>query len=1030
MSYPIQYFPFNNLNDTDFIEELNNQVHFTYKLDDLNKLIFNQFELNHVCHNQDVDPNLNFFVDNVNFENFNNCNYYFTESLNLTDIMNNSDNCLSMMNVNINSIPKNLNNFLSSSIDVLNFKFDILTFCETKINDDIDELYTINGYQKFTNNNSRNSGGLAIFIKDNFSNVIVREDLKRKLFYIETLFIEFKLGTQNIVVGVIYRRPNSNINDFLENLDQIVSALADENKIIYLMGDININLLNYNSPNIEKLIGVMHGNNLFNVISKPTRVARGSATLIDHIWTNNYNRCLTNGILYDNTSDHFPIFSFFNVNEKIDRVLGSKMINYRVFNDDNINNFKNDLQQVDWSLTYSSTNSNVAYNNFILIFKSLFEKNFPLITKQINLKNSDKPYITPHIKSLIKEKNRLQNLYAKWPITYGNIFRQSRNKLNEIIRIAKNQYYKNELINSVGDPRRTWKVINNVMNRKSVSCDKSNTLDIDAECFNNHFSTVGEKLNEKIIDNNIDPVSFLGTRSQCVLSLSDVSEIELLEIVAGFGDAAAGCDDIPMSILKKVIHTIKLPLLHIFNNSLSSGIFPNELKISKVCPIFKHGKKTELNNYRPISILPSLSKIIEKLLYNRLEKYLNDNNLLSNSQYGFRKHRSTTSAIIELNDHVLKYFDKRYYTAGIFLDFKKAFDCVNHEILLKKLEHYGIRDVPLKLLNSYLHNRYQFTQYNGTTSTKKILSCSVPQGSILGPLLFNIYINDLTTITNKLKPILFADDSCFYYSNPNVHELISVINNEMINVSSWLTSNRLTLNHSKSHYMIFNRKLNIPLDLEPVILNNKIINKVTETTFLGLIIQQNLKWNGHIKSLANKINKYSSIIFLIRNSLDNNSLKLIYNTLVYSNLVYANVIWGNSPRKHIQPLITAQKKVLRTIKFRNRYYHTNADFYNSKILKLVDINKYFASIFTYKSLNDLTYPVNYFNAASTTNTYTLRNTNNLRPPLFHSTQSQLSPSFYCCNIWNNIPQEIKSKPSVASFKFAMKNLLIENYNHN
>ena len=149
---------------------------------------------------------------------------------------------------------------------------------------------------------------------------------------------------------------------------------------------------------------------------------------------------------------------------------------------------------------------------------------------------------------------------------------------------------------------------------------------------------------------------------------------------------AAGCDGIPMSILKKVINCIKLPLLHIFNTSFISGIFPNELKISKVCPIFKHGSKTDLNNYRPISILPSLSKILEKILYIRLDNFFSDNNILSNSQYGFRRHRSTTSAIIELNDHVLKNFDKQFYTAGIFLDFKKAFDCVNHQILLTKLE--------------------------------------------------------------------------------------------------------------------------------------------------------------------------------------------------------------------------------------------------------------------------------------------------------------------------------------------------------
>ena len=897
MSSLFGYFPFNELNDIDLINELNNQNNLVYNLADLDELVFNQFEINNVCNNIDIDPNHNFFKDDVNFENFNNCKYYFVETLNLTESVNSIDNSLSMLNININSIPKNFDNFMLGSVNVLNFSFDILTFCETKLNDVIDELYTIDGYQKFTNNNSRNSGGLAIFIKNNFSNVVIRKDLERKLSYIETLFIEFKLNRRSVVVGVIYKIPNSNINDFLETLDQITSTLADENKTIYLMGDYNFNLLNHHSLHIESFINIMHSNNLFNVITKPTRVVRGSATLIDHIWTNDYNNCLKNGILYDNTSDHFPIFSFFRYNLNNLNNCNSKLINYRVFNNENINNFKLELQQVDWTLTYSSSDSNVAYNNFILIFRSLFDKNFPLKTKQVSLKTSNKPYITPHIKSLIKEKNKMQKLYSKWPITYGCSFRRLRNKLNETIRIAKNNYYKSELSNTVGDPRRTWRIINNVLNKTQPdSYCNLGSLNVNAENFNNHFSTVGEKLSNQIVDNNIDPVSYLGNRSQNVLVLSEVSEDEIIDIVAGFGDAAAGCDGIPMSILKKVIHIIRLPLLHIFNTSFSSGIFPDELKISKVSPIYKHGKKTDLNNYRPISILPALSKILEKLLYNRLEIFINENNILSDSQYGFRKNRSTTSAIIDLNDHVLKNFDKKYYTVGVFLDLKKAFDCVDHNILIKKLEHYGIRGIPLNLLNSYLFNRYQFTQYNKSVSTKKRLSFSIPQGSILGPLLFNIYINDITKITDKLIPILFADDSCFYYSHPIISELINTINNELMNVSSWLISNKLTLNHAKSHYIIFNRKLNIPLNLEPVIINNITINRVFETTFLGLLVKQNLKWDGHIKLLANKVNKYSSIIFLVRNSLDSNSMKLIYNTLIYSNLVYANVVWGNSPK--------------------------------------------------------------------------------------------------------------------------------------
>ena len=1038
MSQPQNWLPFHELTNSDFNNYINDLCYQENNLSisHLNELKFNQILLDDDKYNDESDPDLNHFSHLTELTN--SCEYFFPDSFEVIE----NKFYFSLINLNINSIPKNFNHLITCFLDVVQYKFDILSFCETKLSDDISDLYELDGYKMYTSNISRHRGGLALYIKDIYTNfTLQRNDLERKFDYLSSLFVEIENEEEKRLIGVLYRSPNSDVNNFLTEFEIIIEKLQNEKKNVYLMGDLNLNLLN-NDKNVKirNLISILHSNNFLNTITKPTRVMGTSATLIDHIWTNNYLNCIKNGIFYEHISDHFPIFSIFEITRKKEKYKQNeyKEINFRKLKDDNnIRNICNDLQEVDWSLVLNTNNPNVAYDNFILIFQTLFKKNFPIITKKIKIKSHEKPYITAEIKEIIKEKHKLQKLSSKWPISYGKKFKDIRNKLTETIRIAKCTYYKKKLVECAGDSSGTWKILNTVMNKKVNNSNNQSKVKLAnkiitkaseiSEAFNIHFAEIGRNLSKEISENGIDPLGFLSENISCKFQLTNTNEKEILNIVAELKDVTGGFDEIPMLIIKKTIKYIVIPLKHIYNSSFNSGIFPDKLKISKIIPIFKHGEKSDINNYRPISILPCFSKIIEKLINIRLETYLEANNILNHSQHGFRRKRSTTSAIMELNDFVLEAFDRKEFTIGLFLDFKKAFDCVDHNILIKKLRHYGISDTPLKLFESYLSNRKQYTHYMNTNSLPKVLTHSVPQGSILGPILFNIYINDINKCVKSLKAILFADDSCFLKSDKSTESLIKQINNELKNINSWLTSNKLTLNILKSHYIIFKRKLTLPLTLEPIIINTKTLNKVSETKFLGITIQDNLKWHKHINIIANKVNKYSSIIYQIRDLLDKNCLKLIYNSLVYSILTYVNIIWGNSPITAMKPLVTAQKKIIRTIKYRKRYHPTNNDFYTLKILKIKDINKYFSSIFVYKVINDLNYPNNYFNITGNTLNYNLRNATNLRPPKMNSNQSQGSPAYYCCEIWNTLPPYIRLKPSVASFKFSIKNTLINNY---
>ena len=298
-----------------------------------------------------------------------------------------------------------------------------------------------------------------------------------------------------------------------------------------------------------------------------------------------------------------------------------------------------------------------------------------------------------------------------------------------------------------GDSKGAWKVIRDVLGQSKPE-NSSIKLNVDenilsdpsdiVSAFNEYFINVGPSLSNNIIDFGISPETFFTNRCQNELLFSPVSEGELLDVVGDLSDASAGCDHVPPKILKLVIDEIKTPLIHIFNLSLLNGIFPETLKKSKTVPIFKSGSKSELNNYRPISIQSVFSKILEKIVNTQLDTFINTNNIIINNQFGFQKQKSTTSAIMKLTDYILHAFDNKQFVIGIFLDFKKAFDTVNHPNLLKKLDHFGIRGVALEWFRSYLNNRTQYTVYSNHQSSTQTLNYSIPQGTILGPTLFNL----------------------------------------------------------------------------------------------------------------------------------------------------------------------------------------------------------------------------------------------------------------------------------------------------
>ena len=283
--------------------------------------------------------------------------------------------------------------------------------------------------------------------------------------------------------------------------------------------------------------------------------------------------------------------------------------------------------------------------------------------------------------------------------------------------------------------------------------------------------------------------------------------IEIINIVNELNSSkSAGFDEISTFLLKCVISYIAEPLSYVLNLALNNGIFPKKMKLAKVCPIFKAGDKSDFSNYRPISLLSSFSKIFEKVIATRIISFIEKHSIISLSQYGFRKKHSTYMAIMKLHEAISEAIDNNEYCIGIFIDLSKAFDTLNHTILLEKLNYYGIRGCANNLIKNYLQNREQYVQFNNCTSSKKSIEYGVPQGSILGPLLFILYINDIVNVSKVLRFILFADDTNILYSNRNLSQLVHVVNCELDLLSTWFKANKLSLNVKKTNFMLFGHK--------------------------------------------------------------------------------------------------------------------------------------------------------------------------------------------------------------------------------
>ena len=721
------------------------------------------------------------------------------------------------------------------------------------------------------------SGGLITYVDNSFKHEIISNINKYTLW--EGLILQIKGGglPKGLIIGNIYRPPRmlkDEIKQFINEFSLLIVSLEKYRLNINLAGDYNLNLLKINNDELcNELFDLITSHSLLPKITLPTRLSQTSGTLIDNILCKAHIsiKPTTAGILLNKLSDHQPCFIILGIT--FCGCNNPKFIRKYVQLESVIDNINSDIRssglddKIDTSMT---ADPNISYS----IIHDVIEKNknthmTSKLVKYNKYKHKKSKWIT---RGLLRSIRFRDNLYKKIKLTNPasreyETLKINLNTYNKILRTsmcaAKKQFLAYTFEKYKSDIRNTWKSINEVLSKKGNKNTSPTSLNVNgneitntyeiANMFNTFFTNIGNELANKINYSGTKYFTYyLRNRQNQKFTLNEVNEQTVTRIIENLpAKNSCGYDDISSIFIKRITTSIIKPLTIVINQVLNNGIFPDKLKIAKVVPIFKSGDCALTNNYRPISLLPVISKVIEKIIYTQLSLYFESNKLFSDSQYGFRPNRSTEQATLELTDRIISAMDNNDVPIGIFLDLSKAFDTIDHAILLSKLEHYGVDGIPLQLVKNYLTNRKQYVKLNEVNSNLLPINTGVPQGSILGPLLFIIYISDFTRASSIVDFICYADDTTLFSTLNNLVNAQNInpdiiINKELAKINEWLEINKLSLNVTKTKFMVFHRQHKHRAIKPPVPkIKNKNIEKVEQFKFLGLTLDSNLNWKKH-----------------------------------------------------------------------------------------------------------------------------------------------------------------------------------------
>lgn len=907
---------------------------------------------------------------------------------------------------------------------------------ESWLNKDKLELLNIKNYHLGSSfcRESQEGGGVCILVKnsiDYYERNEINSISVQSVF--EVCAIEI-VSINFLIINLYWPNSARGIDTFLTCLEKVLKIISvkDINKNIIIGGDLNVNFLK-ESKLKRSISNLFHTYNFKQIVKEATRVTANSSSCLDVIFTNFNNNRLTVNIQELGFSDHKGI-------ELNIPTLFQSSKNFfmakRLYTNNNIQKFKNQLSIIEWEniiLPNKSVNEN--YDNFIKTLSNALNNCIPIKTIKINSKST---YLTPGLKLCCRNKRLLKFLLIKSPNNIlHNYYKKYTRILKKAIQTSKKINNIRKFQNSDNISKTTWQIIQRETNKKitiqkqNIKLKINNKIHDDpkliANTFNDFFSSICnttlDSLKQFPVDNK--------ESTQNSIFLRPVETKEINKIIKNLKNKnSCGIDEIPPKLIKNCARELTSPYTTLINQSFSDGIFPNALKISLIKPIYKKGEKTDPNNYRPISLLPTSAKIYETAMANRVYHFLEKYSILHENQYGFRKNRSTTLAVYKLAHKILNTINTKQYSVGLLLDMSKAYDRVRYDILLQKLSNSGIRGICLNWFKSYLENRSQFTEIENTNFTtgliQKVVSKqtnirgSIPQGSVLGCILFIIYINSITTASID-HCVLFADDVSIMIPCTDTNELESKLNITLNKITNYLNSHNLILNFNKTKLIQFKPYQKAPLQINYTYQDTP-IETVESTTLLGIDIDSNLSWKPHIHRLAKKLSSSIYALNQLKKVTDFKTALTAYYAYIHSRLTYGIVLWGNCT--DIQDIFILQKRCIRILTNIDQMESCRPHFVKHSILTLTSIYIYESCKFVKKHIS-LYSPVKNYESKRNN-----RGKNTLKKPFSKLKLFTSGPHSMVIEIYNNIPSHIKTSETLPIFLKKLRHYLISKCYYN
>lgn len=906
------------------------------------------------------------------------------------------------------------NKILPLEVTLAKNNIDILLLTEHwLLNDQIKSINMSNYFlaSSFTRSNSIH-GGTAIFcISDKY--VIKTRSVDQ--FCIEGVFecSCIEITNLNIIVIAIYRPPlNAKYNIFLETLSNLLENMCSNRKSIVLGGDFNIDFLMHNEHETLHLTDLLSTYGFVSTIASPTRKA--SRRCIDNFLINSQITDYHTNNINLHLSDHLSQFIFIKLSSApIENV--KKFYFIRKINSENTARFCSYLKAENWQYVYSQSCPNLAFKNFLNIVSYYFDLSFPQIRVSGNQKNINRnKWLTQDLLELRDRVCLLSDLSQKYPElrnTCKNLNIEYKNRLS----VSKRNYYDNIINSSSNKMKCMWKVINELQNKKvteneiKITDNGSQLSDLEiANKFNIYFTSHNQ-------DTTNEDYQFLNDNIPMYeksFFLSPVSELEVISYINRLKPSnSSGYDHVSNNLLKQCKFELSSPLVFLINMCYETGVFPDILKLTKVIPLHKKGDPNICSNYRGISLISSFSKVLEIAMTDQLVSYFYKNNILSSTQHGFTKNKSVTTALFEFHNLIVNAVEKKIHPYGLFIDFSRAFDCVNHKLLLTKLFRYGVRGPVLNLFNSYLDNRNQIVEVNGGIKSDSCkIRLGVPQGSVLGPFLFLIFANDLISFikqTPNVHIVCYADDTNFLVTGKDFGSSLNTVNIIYSKIILWSEKNFLNLNKDKTISVIFKQN-NISV--------RDNLNLQESVKMLGVTFQSDLGWFGHIDNLCDKLKKCCYALRCLKTSCSQKILLTLYYANIHSQLRYGILIWGTS--HCAQRAFIIQKYAVRIIMGLNKFDSCRSSFKDLKILTVANIYIYEICCFVFANKS-------IFLANQVNHDHLTRYKNNFLSDQHSTSLYQKGAFFNGCKIFNSLPEELKHTSNVFIFKKRLRALLLE-----